>query len=166
MGARWLATGVLAALVLGACGTRTPSQPGVPAATTTAVGPSPGCPYGSSWSPYSTMAVPAGVTLTATSLVSVRVANSTGREWTARGELWQWMPCFGIAPTTGVPVSVPAGSSVVVPVPAWQDWGGQSETTPIRMAVALYDHACTDRTCEDQPTGFWWSEAPSPSPSP
>jgi hypothetical protein len=165
MGARWLAAGVLVALVIAACGTRTPSQSGSPAASTTAAGPSPGCPYLSSWSPYTTMGVPAGVTVRATGGASVRVANSTGHEWTARGELWQWMPCFGIAPTDGVPVSVPAGSSVLVTVPAWQDWGGTSETTPIRVAVALFDHACTAGTCEDRPSGFWWVEQPVPSPS-
>jgi hypothetical protein len=166
MRVRGLVDGLLTALILAACGAHAPSQSSLPTASTTAAGPSPGCPDNSGWSLYTTMAVPAGMTVSATDRTTVSVTNATNHEWTARGELWQWMPCFGIAPTPGDPVSVPAGSSADVPIPAWQDWGGTSETTPTRVAVALFDHACTAGTCEDRPTGFWWIERPVPAASP
>jgi hypothetical protein len=149
MDARWLAAAVLGAFVLASCGASTPSPSGLPAASANGAGSSPGCPDLSAWPPYDDATAPAGVTVTALGSTAVSVANSTSRAWTAHGELWQWMPCFGLVPTTGETVSVPAGSSVEVSVPRWQDFGGGSETTPVRAAVALYDHACTAETCED-----------------
>lgn len=120
--------------------------------------PTPGCPN-IGWPPYA-VGMPTGLTIALTSGTSVRLSNTTSRDWTVRAEWWADEMCFGWTQYSTTLASLNAGASKTMTV----EETGSGAAFRSRIGIAFWDHPCA-QDCQDPPSGFGWVEVPGPSPS-
>lgn len=111
-----------------------------------------------SWPPNGYQPAPSGLTVELLSGTTVRVRNATDQAWTVEVAPWDDVACGGwmSAMAPHLDLSPHLAIEATVPDPGW-GW-------PLRIGVAFWDHPC-GATCQDEPTGFAWVDAPGP-PSP